>query len=40
MAVTASYLAQVIRDNPELIAWLQKEMPNEQPPNKEGKYND
>jgi hypothetical protein len=26
VSVTASYLAQVIRDNPELIAWLQKEM--------------
>jgi len=26
VSVTASYLAQIIRDNPELIAWLQKEM--------------
>ena len=40
VSVTASYLAQIIRDNPKLIARLQKEMPNEQPPNKEGKYND
>ena len=40
VSVTASYLAQIIRDNPKLIARLQKEMPNEQPPNKEGKHND
>ena len=26
VSVTASYLAQIIRDNPELIAWLQKEI--------------
>ena len=26
VSVTASYFAQIIRDNPELIAWLQKEI--------------